>query len=266
MLFRSPAFLVDSPASRMAISPDLWPAILSVRVESAEDPGAADLPALAGSWSCCESNRLRFNPRFPLEPGLSYRAIFHGERLPGEAGRRVGLKSAVFSMPAVRLASTNRVTAVYPSASLLPANLLKFYVHFSAPMSRGRIYEHIHLRNMAGSDVDLPFLELDEGLWSPDMTRLTLFIDPGRIKRGVKPLEDVGPALESGKAYTLEIDRTWLDANGASLAGSFRKTFKVIPADRGVVDPGRWRLVAPRAGSMDALRVDRKSTRLNSSH
>ena len=32
--------------------------------------------------------------------------------------------------------------------------------------------------------IELPFLEIDEELWDPAMMRLTLFIDPGRIKRG----------------------------------------------------------------------------------
>ena len=27
---------------------------------------------------------LRFEPQFPLEPGLSYRAVFHPDQLPGE--------------------------------------------------------------------------------------------------------------------------------------------------------------------------------------
>jgi hypothetical protein len=49
------------------------------------------------------------------------------------------------------------------------------------------------------------------------MMRLTLFIDPGRIKRGVLPLEEVGPALEEGKRYTLMIDRDLKDGTGNPL-------------------------------------------------
>jgi hypothetical protein len=64
------------------------------------------------------------------------------------------------------------------------------------------------------------------------MTRLTLFIDPGRIKRGVLPLEEVGPSLEAGKSYTLVIDREWIDGSGNPLQESFEKTFKVGPPDR----------------------------------
>jgi hypothetical protein len=57
----------------------------------------------------------------------------------------------------------------------------------------------------------------------PDMTRLTLFIDPGRIKRGVAPLEEIGPALHAGKRYTLEIDSGWHDASGCRCVRVFGK-------------------------------------------
>jgi hypothetical protein len=79
-------------------------------------------------------------------------------------------------------------------------------------MSRGHSYDYIHLLDDTGKEVELPFLELDEELWDPAMKRLTLFIDPGRIKRGVRPLEEVGPSLQEGKRFTLVIDREWKDA------------------------------------------------------
>jgi len=93
-------------------------------------------------------------------------------------------------------------------------------------VARRARFEHIHLRDEAGQPVELPFLEIDEELWNPDMTRLTLFIDPGRIKRGVKPLEEIGPALEESKRYTLEIDAAWHDSAGLPLRESFLKPFR----------------------------------------
>ena len=105
-----------------------------------------------------------------------------------------------------------RLVQVYPTSDRLPENQLKFYVHFSAPMSRGDSYRYIHLLESENGEVDLPFLELGEELWSQDGTRLTVFFDPGRIKRGLKPREEVGPSLEEGKSYTLRIDADWPDA------------------------------------------------------
>jgi hypothetical protein len=148
------------------------------------------------------------------------------------------------------------VAQVYPSAAVLPENLLKFYVHFSAPMTRGAAYQNIHLRDASGAVIDLPFLELPEELWDASMTRLTLLIDPGRIKRGVKPLEDIGPVFEAGRRYSLTIETAWRDAAGQPLRERFEKTFQAGPADRTPPATSRWKLRAPAAGGRDALMVD----------
>ena len=95
--------------------------------------------------------------------------------------------------------ATTRVAAVYPSRDFLPENLLHFYIHFSAPMSRGEAYQRIKLIDSTGKPVDAPFLELDEELWSPDGTRFTLIFDPGRIKRGLRPREEVGTGAGVGQ-------------------------------------------------------------------
>jgi hypothetical protein len=122
-------------------------------------------------------------------------------------------------------------------------------------MSRGHIYEHIHLRDDAGKDVELPFLEIDEELWNPGMTRLTLFIDPGRIKRGVRPLEEVGPALQEGKRYMLVIDPAWKDGGGNLLKETFQKAFKVGPPDRDPPDPAQWKIQPAKSGTRDPLTI-----------
>ena len=139
------------------------------------------------------------------------------------------------------------MSRVYPSADTLPENLLKFYVHFTGPMSRGNIYDHIRLRDESGREVELPFLEIDEELWDATTTRLTLIIDPGRIKRGVRPLEEIGPALEAGKSYTLAIGREWRDGAGNPLKEISRKCSKSRPltANRLTRRDGRSNLREP---------------------
>ncbi len=122
-------------------------------------------------------------------------------------------------------------------------------------MSRGHIYGHIHLRNQTGQEIELPFLEIDEELWDPTMTRLTLFLDPGRIKHGVRPLEEVGPALEAGQRYTLVIDRAWKDGSGKPLKETFQKTFKVGPPDRDPPDPTEWKIQAPKSNTLEPVTI-----------
>jgi hypothetical protein len=68
-------------------------------------------------------------------------------------------------------------------------------------------------------------------------------------------LEEIGPALETGKSYTLKISREWRDANGAPLTADFEKKFKVMAADREPPNPLRWRITAPKAKSRDPLTI-----------
>jgi len=203
-----------------------------------------ELPAIAGSY-VFQDGVLRFRPRFPLEPGLAYSARFYYS--PGR------VKEARFEIPGEDLVRGTSVTEVYPSADVLPENLLKFYIHFSSPMSVGQAYDNTRLLNSKGETVRYPFLELDEELWDPSGRRLTIFIDPGRIKQGVLPNKVVGPVFKVGERYTLEISDEWQDAAGARLGAPFRKSFKVSAADHHSPDPAAWKLAAPAGGSREPL-------------
>lgn len=231
-------------------TPRQWQSLLAVYAEQGDAVSDINLPAVAGAYRV-EKRTLIFEPAFPLAAGVRYSAVFRPQIL----GEKLAPMTATFRLEVKRAEPSTVVTAIYPSADVLPENLLKFYVHFSAPMSGGRIYEHISLRDLEGKEVELPFLEIDEELWNREMTRLTLFLDPGRIKRGVKPLEEIGPSFVAGKKYTLAIAQSWLDANGALLKAPFSKTFSIAPADREPPDPAQWKVTAPGARTRSALRV-----------
>jgi hypothetical protein len=189
---------------------------------------------------------VRFQPRFRLEPGTTYRAILRTQ------GRKpVTLE---FTMPKrIRTTQATSIVRVSPSQNVLPENLLKFYIEFSGPMNRGEAYEHLHLLNSAGKPVELPFLELGEELWDRRGVRFTLLFDPGRIKTGLRPREEAGPVLEAGKSYKLVIDRDWRDAEGDPLANEFRKPFRVGPTDSTQPDPKTWTLERPQPGTRAPL-------------
>lgn len=231
-----------------------WPEVLAVHAETGDASADATLPPMLGHYRLART-ALRFEPSFPLAAGLTYRAVFHPEPLQA-AGTPAGTAIvALYQLPPHPATDRTVVSAVYPSADELPENLLKFYLHFSAPMSRGGIYQHIHLLDDAGKAVELPFLELDQELWDPAMTRLTLLLDPGRIKRGVRPLEEVGSSLQPGRRYTLLVDRAWTDAAGEPLRSDYRKSFTVSAAERTPPSPTDWRVAAPASGSRSALVV-----------
>ncbi len=212
---------------------------LSVYVAGSSDPLFGEQRAEGGARV--------FEPRFPLRPGLTYRAVFE----PSTGGR----VERTFAIPPPPPSAPTVVRAVFPSGDVLPENLLKFYLHFSAPMSRGEVYRRVRLLDASGKTVELPFLELGEELWDRAGVRVTLLFDPGRIKRGLKPREDSGPALEEGKSYTLVVDRDWPDAEGHPLGREHRKAFKVGAPDEKQPDPKAWRLQPLRAGSVEAMTV-----------
>src|SRR5262249_29664893 len=208
------------PLEQTTVQLDPCPEIFAVRVVASKPAAEGkEMPPLLGSYRV-ERGELLFTPRFPLQPGVHYRARFNGESVIEQD----------FVLAKPQTPSTNVVHA-YPTRNVLPENLLKFYIHFSAPMSRGEAYQHIRLLDAAGKPVELPFLELGEELWDPDGKRFTLFFDPGRIKRGLKPREEAGPALEEGKSYTLVVNREWRDATSNTIKKPFRKPFPLIATD-----------------------------------
>jgi hypothetical protein len=237
--------------SRLGNDTENWSRVFAVYVDR---PGKdrKDQPAILGSYRL-EKDTIRFEPRFPLVRGVRYRAVFDASSLPGHKGTKS--REVVLSLPKPVSKPTTLVAHVYPSADVLPENLLRFYLHFSAPMSQGDSYRHIKLLDAKGKAVDLPFLELDQELWDPTGKRFTLFFDPGRIKRGLKPREELGPSLEEGKHYTLVIDRSWRDAEGNTLKETFRKNFRVGKPDDSQPDPKTWKLKPPAAGTSSAIRV-----------
>ena len=219
-----------------------WNHIFSVYAGQGELRADVSIPPMLGSYRVADDS-LRFEPQFPLQPGVIYQAVVRPNKL--SAGSNAKPTTSTFQLPLAAKAPSTIVTIVYPTTGVVPENLLKFYVHFSAPMSRGHIYDHIQLRDDGGKLVEIPFLEIDEELWDRSMTRLTLFIDPGRIKRGVRPLEEIGPALQASKGYSLLIDREWKDAEGTPLKQGFEKKFRVGPPDREPPEPKQWGIQAP---------------------
>jgi hypothetical protein len=211
------------------------------------------VPVLAGACSA-DGTRLIFRPKYPLLPGKSYWVSFNLTAFDGSVPPREPY-TATLTMPAPAATGPAAVTHVYPSGDALPENLLRFYVHFSTPMRQGEAFEHIRLLDAAGKPVERPFLELAEELWDDPGCRLTILLDPGRIKRGLVPHEEQGLALVAGNRYTLEIDAKWRDAAGRPLAQPVRKVFRVEAPERDPIDPKKWALHPPAADSREPLEV-----------
>ncbi|MEM7587756.1 MAG: Ig-like domain-containing protein, partial [Acidobacteriota bacterium] len=238
-------------AAAATLTRDDWRAVFPVYTGS-ELP-TDGRPPVAGRWTV-EADAIRFRPRFPIEPGVDYVARLDVARLdiarPDSNAQPI---VATFGLPAELREPSTVVSQVYPTADELPENLLRLYLHFSAPMSRGEAYRHIQLLDGDGRPAERVFLDIEQELWDPGMRRLTLFFDPGRIKRGLRPHFEAGPPLAANATYRLVIDADWRDAEGQPLASGFEKTFRTTAADRRAPDPADWTIEAPSSGGRGPL-------------
>jgi len=223
-----------------------------------EAPGEPDRPPILGRYEIADGS-LWFTPRYPLLAGRRHTARLDLSALRALAGDETDGAPEVlifgFDTPPPADKPAPRVTAVDPGGETLPANLLRFYIHFSLPMARGDVYRHIALLDENGVAIPDPFVTLDEPLWDRDGRRLTLLFHPGRIKRDLVPNRELGLALSPGKRYRLAVKATLRDAFGEPLAASFEKAFAVAAPDRRSPDPGRWRIGTPPAGTTAPLAV-----------
>lgn len=145
---------------------------------------------------------------------------------------------------------------IYPTAEELPANLLRFFVYFPRPMGRGDILDHIVLVDDTGSEVTGAFLENRFDLWSPDATRLTVLLDPGRVKTGLAAHDAMGRALEEGRLYSLVVRASAEDATGCALGAETVQAFTAAAPDIEPPAPDTWVLNRPAVGTRHPLSVD----------
>jgi hypothetical protein len=224
-----------------------WRALFRVAVAGQE------APPMAGAYEVA-NDAVVFRPAFPLDPGRTYSVRFDPARLP--APRRDEIVDTTITLAShTPTTPSTRVTGLWPAAAVWPENILRFYIQFSAPMSRTSAVGRVHVEDDTGKEVPDAFLPLDVDLWNPDRTRYTVFFDPGRVKRGIRPNVEKGRALVAGRRYAIVVSPDWRDDQGRSLVAAFRHEVTAAPAEMRAIDPARWQLEPPTAGSRGAFVV-----------
>ena len=123
------------------------------------------------------------------------------------------------------------VSAIYPETNEIPENVLKFYITFSQPMREGDFLKHILLLDNKGNNLKGVFFDNLYELWSSNHKQLTLIVDPGRVKTGLREHEKNGRALKIGESYRLIVNISWKSIKGNYLKEAFTKKFTVIAED-----------------------------------
>ena len=238
-----------------------WPSLLKITVGAGNNSIAISgdsPPAVEGRYAVT-GTAITFTPLFPFDPGRPYRVVFDPSRLPHP--RQAAIIAEVVRLPAVATEPTTVVTAVHPSAGVVPENLLRVYIEFSAPMGNGSGLDFVKLVELSGPGGRTErveagaFLPVEANFWSPDHTRYTLFFDPGRVKDGIFPNRQSGRPLHAGRRYVLDIAPAWTDANGLPLLAGYRHAFLAGPAVDKAIALSDWTIARPAPGTRDRLSV-----------
>ncbi|GAB4038915.1 hypothetical protein GCM10028774_38640 [Spirosoma jeollabukense] len=198
--------------------------------------------AILGNYKRIDDSII-FEPLIPFTRGLRYVLWLKNKRL------------SEITIPGLSSGDKPALLAIYPSGDSLPDNLLKIYLHFSRPMREGQSQKYVSLVKNKTDTLPGVFLDLQPELWNAERTILTLWLDPGRIKRDLQPNKRLGAPLQRGEQYQLVVSAAWPDQQGATLAKTTTKTFSTVQRDSLSPVPARWRINQPRTGSGQPLDV-----------
>lgn len=233
----------DEKATSVVIPKDLFndvpddsvPALVQVRLLKSDSSAA-----IFGDYES-EKEAVRFSPLIPFTHGLRYGVWVRDVR------------AGSFEIPAVNATDRPELTAIYPTRDTLPENLLKIHLYFSKPMREEQSGKYVTLLKNSRDTVAGAFLDLQPELWNADRTVLTLWLDPGRIKRDLQPNQRLGAPMKRGGHYKILVSGDWQDTRGAHLSKSSDKAFVTGAKDSLSPAPARWKLSLPENGTNQPL-------------
>lgn len=192
-----------------------------------------------------EGDTINFTPVIPLTNGLEYQ-IFKDDQLVG-----------VFNIKNNTAVIAPRVDAIYPKLDTVPENLLKMYIVFSKPMQEIRnALDYIKVVNLNTQKEEFIFLSLETELWNAAHTELTLWLDPGRIKKDLIPNKTLGIPIREGNRYELRISPDWSDAEGVPLGKESLKKMVVGKRETQIPTTKYWKFTAiPPSETGEALDI-----------
>ena len=178
---------------------------------------------------------------FPFDEGRQYDVVLDAARLPAarcDDPWRTDVVAAVVGRPAVARSPSTVVTHLYPSGDVVPANQLRMYLHFSAPMdwrsgsttsrSSTSAARRSSTRSCRSTRTSGTTIARATPCSSIPAASSAASCRTGRWAR----------ALDAGKRYTLVVKREWRDGHGLPLKEEFRHEFRAEPGDRAAADDG----------------------------
>jgi hypothetical protein len=213
-----------------------------VQVHTGAAAADGGLPPMAGQL-IRDGADLCFVPRFAFLAGTAYTVTVEG----------VTVATLVRARP--RRTAATEVADIRPTAAEVPCNLLRLYVWFSARMSEGYAAGNVRLADDGGCTIPGALLPGEHELWDASRRRLTVLLDPARIKRGLAGHRKAGYPLRPGEPFRLVVDSGFHDAQGLPLRADAQRRYEVGGEERRHVDPASWVLTVPPAGTSEPVQV-----------
>lgn len=204
--------------------------------------GSGNQVAILGDFSK-EGDLVVFKPLVPFTRGLDYQIYIQNQN------------SGTFGIPMADASDAPELVQFFPSADTLPENLLKVFLHFSHSMREGQSGKFVTLIKNDSNTIQGAFLDLQPELWNENRTILTLWLDPGRIKRDLQPNIKLGAPLQNHTSYQIIVSREWQDTNGGKLKTAFKKSFITTSRDSISPAPARWKLALPKRSTNQPIKV-----------
>lgn len=199
--------------------------------------------AVMGQWERLGDSQ-KFTPIVPFSMAQTYEVKKEGKTL------------GQFTIPQRSASNEAKILHMYPVQDSVPQNLLKIYVQFSEPMQNvGDALRHISVFNETEEKEVPVFLPLETELWNREHDRLTLWLDPGRIKTDLIPNRELGMPLQVGHTYTIRFKNSWKTADGRSLQ-PYGKKWYVTHRDATKPQVDKWKVLAPPSNSKGALSIE----------
>lgn len=206
------------------------------------DVAAAGPPPMGGRL-VRDGDDMRFVPRFSFVDGTTYTIVVEG------------VTAAVLVRPRQGRPAATEVLDIYPTTTKVPRNLLRLYIWFLGPMSEGCAESHVRLIDADGKAMIGALLPAENELWDAARRRLTLLLDPARIKRGLAGHRLAGYLLQFGASFRLVVDEGFRHALGMPLRSGAERRYDVGGEECSRVEPGSWALSVPPSHTFEPLEV-----------
>jgi hypothetical protein len=159
------------------------------------------------------------------------------------------LKKSFKTPPSPHSKIPSQVKDIYPLADTVPYNTLFFNVRFSEPMMPDKeAYKHIKVYDEHGIERTQAWRQ--RSFWLNSGRVLVLMIHPGRVKSGI---HYESPLFDSGKHYTITINKSIRDVNGNFITSDLTKRYYISGIDK--TSPAAQIKQIPAANTLKPLKL-----------